>query len=126
VVITACSSDANCETGWECIDNPEGVCSSDSDGNADCEPADPARLCAPPHYDLIDRGRGEGKGLGEEDGGTSTPGKNSGSDDSADEDSEAQSSSGCAITHTSAPNGLAFLVAGIVLALSARRKRLRY
>lgn len=123
VIKTACSSDADCESGWTCIDILED-CPSDSDGNAGCEPADPTRLCAPPHYELIDRGRGEGKGLGEEDGSTSSPGSDSGSDNSA-EGAEEQSSGGCAITHTRTPNGLAFFLAGIVAALAARRKRLR-
>jgi hypothetical protein len=124
VVITACSSDADCESGWSCIDNSDGVCSSDSDGNADCEPADPARLCAPPYIDLVGS-RGIGKGVSEDGGDTSSPGSAGSDDDSAESDSEERSSGGCAITNERAPNELAFLLVGIAAALAARRKKVR-
>jgi hypothetical protein len=124
VIITACSSDANCESGWSCIDNPEGVCSSDSEGNTDCEPADPARLCVPPHYDLVGGGRGIGRGANEDGGGTSSPAGGE-SDDAADADSEERTSGGCAMTPSGSPNALAFLVAGIAAVLAGRRKKSR-
>jgi hypothetical protein len=55
----ACSTDADCLSGWACRDNPEGACWADSNGNRGCTPADPPKLCAPPYDDL---GRGAGKG----------------------------------------------------------------
>jgi hypothetical protein len=124
VVITACSSDDECESGWTCIDNPEGVCSSDSEGNADCEQADPARLCAPPHYDLVGAGRGISKGDSESGDPTSSPDNAGSEDDSADADSEERTSGGCAMTTSRSPNVLALLFAGVAALLAGRRKKL--
>jgi hypothetical protein len=125
VVITACSSDDECESGWTCIDNPDGVCSSDSEGNADCEQADPARLCAPPHYDLVGAGRGIGGGDSESGDPTSSPGSAGSDDDSADADSEERTSGGCAVTTSRSSNALALLFAGVAAVLAGRRKKLR-
>jgi hypothetical protein len=47
VVETACASDADCLADFACAENPNGSCSSSSDGETRCEPADPARLCLP-------------------------------------------------------------------------------
>jgi hypothetical protein len=41
----ACASDADCPSAFECMDNPNGVCSSSSDGQTHCEPVDPAQIC---------------------------------------------------------------------------------
>jgi MYXO-CTERM domain-containing protein len=123
VIITGCSTDAECESGWSCIDNHEGVCTSDSEGNADCEPADPARLCAPPYNDLV--GGGIGRGVSEDGGDTSSPGSAGSDDDSAEADSEERTSGGCAVTTSRPSNSLALLFAAIAAALAGRRKNLR-
>jgi MYXO-CTERM domain-containing protein len=122
-IVTACSSDTDCESGWTCIDNPEGVCSSDSEGNTDCEPADPARLCVPPHYDLVEGGRGIGRGASEDGGGTSSP-TGGESDDAADADSEEGTSGGCAMTPARQPTALLVLALGLAAAFAARRRKL--
>lgn len=47
VVETACSTNADCAADFDCVDNPNGTCSSSSDGQTQCTTPDPARLCAP-------------------------------------------------------------------------------
>jgi hypothetical protein len=47
VVETSCNTEADCPADFVCVDNPSGACSSSSDGQTECEPADPARVCSP-------------------------------------------------------------------------------
>jgi hypothetical protein len=47
--VVACSTDADCVSGWTCRDNPNGACWANSNGETGCTPADPAKLCAPPY-----------------------------------------------------------------------------
>jgi hypothetical protein len=127
VVVTACATDDDCAAGFTCIENPEGVCSSSSDGTISCEPSDPPRLCAPPYSDIF----GGGVGIDEEAGGegTGTSG-GSGAPKSADDSANASESSeggGCSVAsgRTRAPGLVALVVAGLAVVFASRRKASR-
>ncbi len=126
LVVTACGRDADCPTGFTCIDNPEGVCSSSSDGTISCEPGDPPRLCAPPYADIF--GGGRGVGIDDEGGegkGTSSPtGGSSASGDDGDVANESASDGGCNVASgRHRGSGLVALVAmGLAAAFASRRK----
>jgi hypothetical protein len=120
LVVTACATDDECAEGFTCIDNPEGVCSSNSDGTVSCEPGDPPRLCAPPYSDIFTGGRsvsvdeaGEGKG-------TSSPGSGS-SDDIGT--GQPKGDAGCTVASgRPGASGLGALVAlGLAAAFASRR-----
>jgi hypothetical protein len=122
---TACTTDADCETGWTCRDNPESICSSSRDGTTDCEVADPARLCFPPHADL---GGGRGVSVDDEGGGTSAPGATDG--DSSKGESGAtskRSEGGCSVASAPdrVPSGLSFGLLGALSLLGLRRRAAR-
>ncbi len=44
----ACDEDADCLDYWTCGENYNSVCVTDGEGNFECEPADPAKVCYPP------------------------------------------------------------------------------
>jgi hypothetical protein len=145
LTVTACSTASDCPAGFTCEANPQGVCSSSSDGKTDCAPVEPARICAPPYVELV--GGASGPARGEDSGGTPThagdpptsgEGSNSGStagpkDPSATaKDPNAatpeSSNEGCAVARSPRPDagasGLAALaVVGALGAFAARRKR---
>jgi MYXO-CTERM domain-containing protein len=43
-----CSDDADCLENWTCGENYNSVCTGDDEGNFECEPADPAKICYAP------------------------------------------------------------------------------
>lgn len=45
VVVTSCEADADCPDTFTCVDDPNGTCSSSSDGQTQCE--ERGRVCAP-------------------------------------------------------------------------------
>ncbi len=126
--IVACSVDQGCPAGWTCGDNPNGVCSSSSDGSTSCT-ADPPKICLPPYANLSLGGRhaedssgtgvavgsggsssglpsGTGGGVASGSGGTAgteppaAPNPNdNGSKASSSSPSSAESDSGCAVGH---------------------------
>jgi MYXO-CTERM domain-containing protein len=118
MVQTACTSDANCEEGWTCNDNGSGTCSSSSDGQTSCEPANPAKLCTPPYaYSAADSRAvlttgSSSDGLAE----TSAP--------NDDDNASVSSGGGCSIdgapTQTS---GAGFSLVGIAAAWALARRR---
>lgn len=69
----ACASNADCQSGWSCADNPEGVCSSSSTGETVCSPGDPPKLCLPP-YGYHGRGVTTGSGSVAQPDNSSAPG----------------------------------------------------
>lgn len=123
LVVTACATDDDCADGFTCIENPEGVCSSSSDGTITCEPGDPPRLCVPPYSDIFAGGRGVGLDEGGEGKGTSTPGSASSDDDAADGSSASDGGCSVASGRPSAPGFIALVVAGLAGAFAARRRR---
>ncbi len=49
LIEVACQQDGDCPEGYSCIDNPEGMCWTDTEGNGGCTTPDPARVCRPPY-----------------------------------------------------------------------------
>lgn len=128
VIEAACSTDANCPAGWSCEDNGKGVCWSGPEGEG-CEPADPAKLCAPPYSRL-----GGGRGVDLDDGETSGSGNGapegpvtSGNEGGSDQkDSEVVTTErGCSVTGSPrSPSAAAmWLMLGLAGALVSRRRR---
>lgn len=143
MIKTACTADADCPAGWSCKDNPEGVCWSGPDGEG-CQPADPAKLCMPPYYDL-----GGGRGVAE-DGSTKGPGSPdipvpaagqdnggelagtpdpspappSGVPQSTSQPNASSGGGGCSVSPASTPlSGYALLALGFASLLRMRRRR---
>ena len=138
LAVTACSADSDCPAGFTCEENPEGVCSTSSDGKTDCAPVDPARICAPPYTELI----GSAGGVRGEDAsgspthGSEPPKGSAGTTDpnatpkdpSAPSQASESSSDGCTVARSPRPAagtfGLAALaVFGALGAFGARRRR---
>jgi hypothetical protein len=117
VVETACATEADCPADFLCIDNPNGSCSSSSDGRTECEPADPARVCAPPAIATPTTGGDLVSTSGEAATAVDRDGDDSGAAPRASE-------GGCTLGATSPASPFALLsTLGLGLALSARRGR---
>jgi hypothetical protein len=137
LTVTACSADGDCPSGFTCEENPQTSCSQSSDGQSSCEPATPARLCAPPYTELVG---GVGAGIGEDASGTPThandpkggatdEGSNAATTD-PDAAAHESTSDGCSVTRAPRQGagafGLAALAAlGAMGAFGVRRKRAR-
>jgi hypothetical protein len=128
VIETACTGDASCPAGWTCQESREGVCWSGPEGSG-CEPADPAKLCAPPYSDLgdgrgieHDDGESSGAGNGEPPAPTTTGGESA---DGSDGDEVITTDRGCATTGLprSGGAGAVWLALGIGAVIFSRRRR---
>lgn len=128
VIETACSTDANCAAGWTCEDNGKGACWSGPEGEG-CEPADPAKLCAPPYSRL-----GGGRGVELDDGETSGSGSGapeapvtSGSQDGDDAEGSGvvTTERGCGVTRSPRSSGAATIwtVSALLGLVMSRRRR---
>lgn len=131
----ACTTDSDCVSGWSCRDNPEGVCWSGPNGEQGCSPADPPKLCVPPHASVPTGGpRGEGTNIGgpgisnpasgqppaSPQGPGSAPAPES-PDDFLDTPA---TQGGCAMTPgRSGSSGIALLVLSLASVLGLRRRR---
>jgi len=116
VIETACDTAADCPADFECADNPLVACSASSDGQTQCEPGDPPRVCAPPMVlppvsgDLASASSAEL---------TPTPAL---PDDAGG--SQASAEGGCTLNGASPASPLALLsTLGLGLAFGARRRR---
>lgn len=125
-VETACASDADCESGWRCGDNPNGVCSSSSDGETYCETDGPAKLCMPPYTDLPGNARDGVAAFGGpivEDGAAELGDADSltSSDDNA---TVSESGSGCSLGGAPGTGSAGFLsLVGLSALWASRRRR---
>ncbi|HEY3500944.1 MAG TPA: hypothetical protein VGK73_39900 [Polyangiaceae bacterium] len=127
-----CTTNDDCLEGWTCEDNSEGVCWSGADGTSGCEPADPAKVCAPP-YSRIDGPGGfaeDGSGGpatgGDDDGNGAPPTAPRGEDPAnADGDSgKTTEAGGCALSPargTGSELGLLALALGALFGVRRRR-----
>lgn len=140
LAVTACSAASDCPAGFSCEENPQGVCSTSSDGKTDCAPVDPARICAPPYTELLGSAGG---GRAEDASGSPTHGSEppKGSDGATagttnptptDPDASSQapesSSDGCSVARSPRPAAGAFGLAALAVfgalgAFGARRRR---
>jgi MYXO-CTERM domain-containing protein len=119
VVETACDSEADCPEDFVCVDNPNGTCSGSSDGQTQCEPADPARVCAP-------RAVVTPATSGDMANATSAPSAESGLMDNLGDDVQPPEASGCVLNVASPASPLALLsTLGLGLVFGARRRRPR-
>jgi MYXO-CTERM domain-containing protein len=117
VVETACDDEADCPEDFVCVDNPNGTCSSSSSGETQCEPADPARVCAPRAVATPTTG-------GDVASATSGPSAEGGPTDYLGDDVRSPEASGCALNAASPASPLALLsTLGLGLAFGARRRR---
>ncbi|HTV19509.1 MAG TPA: MYXO-CTERM sorting domain-containing protein [Polyangiaceae bacterium] len=118
VVETACSTNADCPASFDCVDNPNGTCSSSSNGETQCTTPDPARLCAP-------RVVASPASPGDVAVPTSAEGAPAfGSDNDAAGVEASASEGGCSLGAPSPSNPLALLsTVGLGLALLNRRRR---
>jgi len=131
--IDCSSGDDACPEAWNCIDNPNGVCTASTDGTSECFTDGPERVCAPPYYDLLDGGATYGAHesdqvlaantdpaardeLGQDDADAT------GTEQAADDSSE--SGGGCSVT-TGSPAASGWLLALLTLVPVARRRRRR-
>lgn len=124
--VKACTSDTDCESGWTCGDNPNGVCWSRADGQTGCEPADPPKLCSPPYSDLSGYGGTRGVATqGEFDASVEPPTVAPGNAAVGSPGSSSSwASGGCALHATPSPSsGLTLLALGLAAALGLRRRR---
>jgi hypothetical protein len=118
LIVTACSTAADCPDQWSCEPNPEGSCSRAADGTTSCEPADPALLCVPPYAEL-----GRGIGASGEDN-DFLPG--SGAPTSSPESGSApppSSDGGCRLSAGRSGGGALGLALAAAVALLAQRRR---
>jgi MYXO-CTERM domain-containing protein len=115
LIEVACSSDADCVTGFTCEDNPDGSCTRSSDGQESCTPANPPKLCMPPYSGLS----GSGAGVP-----TSNRGESEGSDGDRVSDAP-RASGGCSVVNAGSPGGFAPALAMLGLALGVARRRRR-
>jgi hypothetical protein len=128
VIETACTSDESCPAGWTCEENREGVCWSGPEGSG-CEPAEPAKLCAPP-YSNLGGGRGvnhddsesSGDGLGETEAPTTAGGDKGETSDGAE---VITTDRGCATAALPRSRGAAalWLALGLGAVFISRRRR---
>jgi hypothetical protein len=126
----ACNADADCPTGFSCVDNPGGTCSASSDGTTSCTPADPAKLCQPPYADLaggVAKNASEGGDLSATATPTANVGPNGGAVDQGTGDPGSVSGSGCAlIASPTGPVSKWFsLLLAVGLAFGMRRRSFR-
>ncbi len=124
MVQTACTSDASCEEGWTCDDNGSGTCSSSSDGQTSCEPANPAKLCTPPYsYSGADADSRNVLTTGiatDAVGNTAEASSSAGNDDTV----SASAGGGCSINATpTKTSGAGFSLVGIAAAWALLRRR---
>ena len=117
LIRTACTTVADCPEDFSCVDNPEGSCSASSDGSPPvCEPADPAKLCMPPYYDLFGGG-----GVATDDGGALTP--ESGAPTRGTEQSSGGDSGGCRLSPVATGGRVVpALLLGLSLLVLGRRR----
>jgi hypothetical protein len=117
LIETACDTEAECPADFVCVDNPNGTCSASSDGQTQCEPGDPPRLCAPPAVPAPLTGE-----LASSNAETASAPAGLPSDDTGL--TPAASEGGCTLNGAAPAGPLALLsTLGLGLAFSARRRR---
>ncbi|MFZ5889764.1 MAG: hypothetical protein ACOY0T_01735 [Myxococcota bacterium] len=116
-VEVACTSNADCAAGFTCDDNPEGTCSSSSDGQTSCTPGDPPKICTPPYTRLFGGRATKGDSL--------TGGNPESGDDGAKDAATQASGGGCSVAAAGAGAGNTslLLAIGAALGFGARRRR---
>jgi hypothetical protein len=131
--IIACATAADCPSGFTCVENPEGVCTSSSTGEESCTVADPPLVCMPPYADLVGRSASESDSSGQASstGGDSVLGTKEDTDDASNNavpsDTTSVSGSGCNIQRSA--NGFGanllplLLAAALALGLRWGKKR---
>ncbi len=129
----ACTSDADCQAGFTCEDNPNGVCWASPDGDMGCSTPDPAKLCMPPYTDLYGGvGRSEDGAVSypeapagdpsSDPGDQNTAGEGAAADDAGAAGGESESG-GCSVAAAGAPASWGLTALALFGLAGLRRRR---
>lgn len=124
-VVTSCTSDADCLSGWTCeASSTSAGCAVSSDGQEVCPEPASEMTCMPPYAEEV---RGSGAVDILLDGEASTPTANEADNAAADESTDnasGASGGGCALVDPGRTSGSGMLLLGLVMAavLASRRR----